>query len=93
MMNHPWIIQQARVLGQQASQSADFTPESKLSQLYSKITGRSPNSATLHSLQNAYKRTKDVHQQEEHPQSSPEVEIWTDMALLLINSNDWFYLD
>jgi hypothetical protein len=91
MMNHPWVIEQARAIGGRLAKQKQVDESLMLVKLYEDFTGREPSDMVLRNLKRACERTREVLKAEAGNAATDE--LWTDMALLLINSNDWLYLD
>lgn len=93
MMNHPWVIEQAKNLGQMAQKQTGLDDQGKLRWMFERLIGQSPSAPVQALLKSAMARSQNAIASENDLATSGPDEIWTDMALLLINSNDWFYLD
>lgn len=91
MMNHPWVIDQARQIGKLAIRLPEKDEKSRMAWIYEKFTGRKSDHLTLSKLKASFLRTSESLQFEAG--QSMKDELWTDMALLMLNSNDWLYLD
>jgi hypothetical protein len=91
MMNHPWVIEQARAIGGRLAKQKEVDESLMLVNLYEDFTGREPSDTVLRNLKRAFERTREVLKAEAGNAATDE--LWTDMALLLLNSNDWLYLD
>ena len=89
MMNNPWVIDQARSVGKSIKTLSLNDDKSRLLWLYEKFTSHSADEDALNNLLAACDRSRAALKSEG---TEPD-EIWTDMALLLFNSNNWLYLD
>ncbi|MFM7129545.1 MAG: DUF1553 domain-containing protein, partial [bacterium] len=89
MMNNPWVIEQARAMGKLMKTLPLPDDNSRMAWLYEKYTGHAADELTLQKLLIACGRTRAALKAEG---TEPD-EVWTDMALLLFNSNNWLYLD
>jgi hypothetical protein len=87
MLNHPWIIERARVIGRQSFDSASSDTE-RLSSLYRHVTGHAPAPVIAGRLARILDRTKAAFEA-----GDDQGEIWTDVALTVINSVEWLYVE
>ncbi|MBI1323643.1 DUF1553 domain-containing protein [bacterium] len=87
MLNHPWIIERARAIGNRAY-AAGATDAVRLAALYRHVTGRDPTNALASKLQQILARTKAACEA-----GADASEIWTDVALTVVNSVEWLYVE
>ena len=91
LLNHPWANQVAEKLGREAMQQNATDDQARLAWLYQKITSRTPTAEIRKKLAQALDRSRTVIASETN---LPEPhQAWADMALVLINSNAWLYVD
>ncbi len=90
MLNHPWIIERARAIGNRAF-AAGSTDAERLAALYRHVTGRNPTPALSGKLREILDRTKAACEAGDGRADASE--IWTDVALTVVNSVEWLYVE
>lgn len=90
MLNHPWIIDRARVLGRLSGRFG-FADDQRAAWLYEHVTGRRPSESVRRELAEALGRSQAAIR-ESADGTAPE-EAWTDLALVIVNSVDWLYVE
>jgi|GEM_PF-4763262 len=90
MLNHPWVIERARAIGQKALASGSSDPE-RLATLYRHFTGQDPAPAIAGKLAEIRARAAAAFE----PTSGPAdpAELWSDIALAVVNSVQWLYVE
>ena len=90
MLNHPWIIERAKAIGNLAY-AAGSTDAERLAALYRHVTGHDPTDALTGKLEDILARTKAACEAGDGKAESSE--IWTDVALTVVNSVEWLYVE
>lgn len=91
LLNHPWVNQLAEKLGRDALAQNAMSDQARLAWLHEKFTARPPSAEIQAKLQEALNRTKAASALENKGHEPGQV--WADIALMLINSNAWLYVD
>ena len=91
LLNHPWVNQLAEKLGRDAIAQNATSDQARLAWLYVKFTARPPSAEIQAKLLAALNRTKAALALENKGQNLAQA--WADIALMLINSNAWLYVD
>lgn len=90
MLNHPWVIERAGEIGAKAFAEAT-TDTGRLTALYRNVTGRVPDPAMSRKLAEVLARAQSAFD----PANGPidRHELWADVALAVVNSVEWLYVE